>query len=186
MGTWKGPLFNIEIKADVQPYQAKPFRIPKSIYPVLKKEERLVKIGVLSPNPTLMWAAPSFAIPKKDGTIRLISDFRQLNKSTKRKPFPLPHIKDMLHYVGRMRWATAVDLSMGYYHMKLNKELQDVCSIILPLGKYCYNALPMGFCGSTDIFQHALGTLFADLAHVLVYLDDIIIIGTGSYAEHLQ
>ena len=44
----------------------------------------------------------------------------------------------------------------------------------------------MGLCGSTDIFQHALVTLFADLAHVLVYLDDIIIIGTGSYAEHLQ
>ena len=77
LGTWKGPLINIEIKADAKPYHAKPFRIPQSIYPVLKKEvDRLVKNGVLSPNPNSIWAAPSFAIPKKDGTIRFISDFR--------------------------------------------------------------------------------------------------------------
>ena len=43
----------------------------------------------------------------------------------------------------------------------------------------------MRFCGSTDIFQHTLGTLFTGLAHVLVYLDDIVIIGIGSYEEHL-
>ena len=91
----------------------------------------------------------------------------------------------MLHLVRNMRWATAVDLSMGYYHMKLNKESRDACTIILPWEKYCYNALLMGFCGSTDIFQDALGNLFADLVHVLVYLDDIIIIGSGSYEEHL-
>ena len=43
LGTWKGPLINIEIKADVQPYHVKPFRIPQSFYPVLKKEvKRLV------------------------------------------------------------------------------------------------------------------------------------------------
>ena len=29
------------------------------------------------------------------------------------------------------------------------------------------------------------GTLFADLTHVLVYLDEIIIIGVGSYEEHI-
>ena len=114
LGAWKGPLINIEVKAGTKPYHAKPFRIPQSIYPALKREvNRLVKIGVLSENPSSMWAAPSFAIPKKDGTIRFISDFRQLNKSAKRKPFPLPHIRDMLHLVRNMRWATAVDLSMG-------------------------------------------------------------------------
>ena len=93
------------------------------------------------------------------------------------------HIRDMLHLVRSMKWATAVDLSMGYYHMKLNKESCNACIIILPWGKYFYNALTMGFCGSTDIFQHAMGNLFADLAHVLVYLDDIIIIGSGSYED---
>ena len=70
--------------------------------------------------------------------------------------------------------------------MKLNKESRDVCTVILPWGKYCDNALPMGFCGSTDIFQHALGNIFADLVHVSVYLDDIIIIGSGRYEDHLM
>jgi hypothetical protein len=40
--------------------------------------------------------APSFIIPKKDGTVRFINDFRELNKRIKRKPFPIPNIQDML------------------------------------------------------------------------------------------
>ena len=42
------------------------------------------------------WAAPTFIIPKKDGSVQFISDFRELNKRNKRKPFPIPKIQDML------------------------------------------------------------------------------------------
>ena len=187
LGTWEGSLVEIELKPGTKPFHSKAYRIPQALKPILKREvDRLQKIGVLMPNPNSEWAAPSFAIPKKDGTIRFISDFRQLNKVTKRKPFPLPHIRDMLHSIGAMKWATAIDLSMGYYHVKLEKKSRDLVTIILPWGKYCYTALPMGFCGSSDIFQHILGTLFADMEQVLVYLDDIIVIGSGTYKEHLE
>jgi len=42
----------------------------------LKAEvERLVKIGVLKKENHSEWAAPTFIIPKKDGSVRFISDF---------------------------------------------------------------------------------------------------------------
>ena len=85
LGVWDGPLVNIKLKNDYNPYHTKPYRIPQVIIPVLKKEvERLVNIDVLAYNPNSEWAAPSFAKPKKNGMIRFISDFRQLNKMAKR------------------------------------------------------------------------------------------------------
>ena len=68
------------------------------------------------------WAAPAFIIAKKDGRVRFISDFRKLNKQIKRTPYPLPHIKDMLLKVSNFTYATALDLVMGYYNIKLSDD----------------------------------------------------------------
>eukprot|EP00957_Ditylum_brightwellii_P013365 1009302-Ditylum_brightwellii.AAC.1 len=54
--------------------------------------ERLVEFGVLKPNMTSEWAAPTFGIPKKNGEIRIVTDFQKINKSLKRSPHPLPLI----------------------------------------------------------------------------------------------
>ena len=49
--------------------------------PILKKEvNRLIKIGVLKQVNNSQWAAPTFIMPKKNGTVRFISDFIGLNK----------------------------------------------------------------------------------------------------------
>ena len=48
--------------------------------------ERLVASGVLKKVNRSEWAAPTFIIPKKDGTVRFISDLRELNKRIKRYP----------------------------------------------------------------------------------------------------
>ena len=63
------------------------------------------------------WAAPTFIIPKKDGSVRIISDFRELNKWIQRKPFPIPKIQDLLLQLEGFQYATSFDLNMGYYHV---------------------------------------------------------------------
>ena len=95
-------------------------------------------------------------------------------------------MRDMFKSISKFVWATTLDLIMGYYHIRLNYSAQDKCTIILPWGKYCYNALPIGFVGSRDIFQHTLGSLFLDLPHILVYLDNIIVIRNETFEEHMQ
>jgi hypothetical protein len=70
---------------------------------------RLVNIGVLEEDYTYEWASPTFAIAKKNGTIRVVSDFRKLNSLLKRHPFPIPKIGDMIRSMEGFTFATALD-----------------------------------------------------------------------------
>ena len=46
--------------------------------------------------------------------------------------------------------------------------------------------LPVGILVAADIFQEAMGCLFLDLGSVIVYIDDIIILGDSSLVDHLK
>ena len=48
------------------------------------------------------WGLPAFVIPKRNNQIRFIVDFRQLNKSLVRKPYPLPSIQEQLEPISKM------------------------------------------------------------------------------------
>lgn len=145
LGVWKGSGVSFELKKDAKPYHAKPYPIPHiHENPTRKEVERLCKLGVLAPCLDSEWGAPSFIIPKKNLTVRFLSDFRKLNSMLKRKPFPIPKIQDMLQKLEGFRYATALDLNMGYYTIRLNPDAQRLCTIVLPWGKYKYLRLPMG------------------------------------------
>jgi hypothetical protein len=112
------------------------------------------------------WAAPTFIVPKKDGSVQFISDFRKLNKRIKRKPYPIPKIQDMLLKLEGFQFATSLDLNMGYYHIELDPDAKKLCTIILPFGKYEYQQLPMGLCNSPDIFQEKMSKLMCGLEFI--------------------
>ena len=59
--------------------------------------DQLVKLGVLKWTNAQDWAAPTFILPKKDGSVRFIADFRKLIKWIMRSPNPIPKIQGMLH-----------------------------------------------------------------------------------------
>ena len=84
------------------------------------------------------WASPSFGTPKKTGDVQIITDFRELNKFVEVDPFPLPGINETLQKLERFKSTTALDLSLGFYLIPLDKEYQKICSTILPWGKYSY------------------------------------------------
>jgi hypothetical protein len=131
--------------------------MPKFHENTLKLEiQRLCDLGVLKKVNRSEWAVPTFIIPKKDGTVRFISDFRQLNLRIKRKPYPIPKIHDLLLKLDGFKYATTLDLNMGYYHISLTPFSKSLCTVVLPYGKYEYQRLPMGLCNSPDIFQEPL------------------------------
>jgi len=59
-----------------KPFYRKPFSIPKAYEQVTKnKIKHLEQLGLLTPVKSSQWAAPTFIIPKKNNTIRVITDF---------------------------------------------------------------------------------------------------------------
>jgi hypothetical protein len=63
-------------------------------------------------------------------------------------------------------YATALDLNMGYYTIRLDPTESEMCTIIFPWGKYSYKRLPMGFGGSADIFHAQIMDLVASFKFV--------------------
>ena len=187
LGKWNGEPYDIELKPGAQPYHARAYQVPKAYERTLKAEvERLCQVGVLRKVNRSEWAAPTFIIPKKDGTVRFINDFRELNKRIKRKPFPIPKIQDLMMKLEGFQYATSLDLNMGYYHIELSPNSKRYCTIVLPWGKYELQRLPMGLCNSPDIFQERMSDLFADLEFVRTYIDDLLTLTKGTFTDHLD
>ena len=111
---------------------------------------------------------------KEGCTSEFISDFHELNKHIKCKPFPIPKIQDLLLKLEVFQHATSLDLIMGYYHIELMPFSKRLCTIVTPWGKYEYQCLPMGLCNSPNIFQECMFELFSDLEFVRVYIDDLL------------
>ena len=97
-----------------------------------------------------------------------------------------PRISELLQKLRNFKYATAIDLSMGYYHIPLDEASQKLCTTVLPWGKFRYKVLPMGIKNSPDIFQEIINNMFCDLEFTSAYLDDILIISDGSYQDHLD
>jgi hypothetical protein len=188
LGDWKCRPVSLELKPGATPYAAKPFPVPKIHEAQLKKEiERLVRLGVLVKDSDSPWSAPTFIIPKKDGTVRfVVSDFRQLNQRLLRKPYPIPNIGDLLAKLEGFTFATAIDLNMGYYNIRLTPDASSLCTIVTPWGKYKYLRLPMGVSCAPDIFQDRINDLLGDLEFVRAYLDDLLVLTKGSFEDHLK
>ncbi|GAX23113.1 hypothetical protein FisN_UnNu094 [Fistulifera solaris] len=172
-----------------QPYHARTaFSVPHIHRKTLYKEiKRLVALGVLKRNDDSPHAYPTFIIPKANGTVRFVTDFRKLNAKLQRRNFPPPTIADILHNLEGFQYATALDLNMGYYTIRLTPFAQDLCTILTPWGKYSYQRLPMGISVASDIFQLKIMSLMSGLEDfVRTYLDDLLIIGRGSFEDHLS
>ena len=143
-------------------------------------------MGVLQPQVALEYQSPSFIIPKKNGTVRVVSDFRVLNLKLQQVTYPIPRIQDILISLNGFTYETLLDLNMGYYALRLTPNAQKLCTIVFPWGKYSYLRLPMGIANSPDIFQSKINQLMEGLDYVQAYLDNILIVTKNTYDDHLN
>ena len=72
----------------------------------------------------------------------------------------MPKINEMLLKLEGFQYATSIDLNMGYYHIWLRKNPSNLCTIIIPQGKYGYKRLSMGVANLPDIYQQKMNDLF--------------------------
>ena len=114
LGTFTGDQYGTDLKPDAQPHHARPYPVPKAYKRTLKLEiQHLIKAGVLREINRSQWVAPTSIIPKKDGSVRIISNFRDLNERITRRPCPLPRMQDLLLKLEGSTCGTFLDLTHG-------------------------------------------------------------------------
>ena len=123
------------------------------------------------------YASPLVLVWKKNGDLRLCTDFRWLNGRTVKDAHPLPHQADVLAALGGNSFFSTMDLTSGYYNVPLHEEDKKYTAFSSPLGLHEYNRLPQGLCNSPATFMRMMLTIFGDqnFLSLLCYLDDLMV-----------
>jgi hypothetical protein len=174
LGHYPHEKIHLDLQEGAVPKHQRAYPVPKANMEVFKNElDNLVRHGVLERTGRSEWAAPTFVVPKKDGKVRWVSDFRALNKFIKRRIYPIPRINDILSRRSGYKFFSKIDISMQYYTFELDDESSDLCTIATPFGLYKYKRLPMGICQSPDVAQDIMEKVLKDIAEIETYIDDI-------------
>ncbi|GAU40284.1 hypothetical protein TSUD_60750 [Trifolium subterraneum] len=90
--------FSIDLVSGSQPISVAPYRMsPLELRELKSQLEELLQKHFIRPSVS-PWGAPVLLVKKKDGTMRLCIDYRQLNKVTIKNKYPLPRIDDLTRY----------------------------------------------------------------------------------------
>jgi hypothetical protein len=95
----------------------------------------------------------------------------------------------MIRSIEGFTFASALDLNMGYYHIKLDHDddAQKLCTIVFlwHMGKCKYKHLPMDIKIAPDVFKKVMSKLVQDMEYAKTYLDDLLILTNISFKDHL-
>jgi hypothetical protein len=81
---------------DEKPFKQRYRRIPQAAYDDVRAHLRqLLNAGIIQPSHS-PWASNVVLVRKKDKTLRLCVDYRQLNNITKKDSYALPRIEELL------------------------------------------------------------------------------------------
>ena len=92
----------------------------------------------------------------------------------------------MLLKLEGFQYHTSLDLNIGYYHIRLSKNASNLCTIIIPWGKYRYKRLQMGVANLPENFQHKMNDLFHGFYFIRAYIYDILILTKGDWIDHVH
>ncbi|KAL0298891.1 UNVERIFIED_CONTAM: Transposon Ty3-G Gag-Pol polyprotein [Sesamum radiatum] len=113
--------FEIETIPGAAPISITPYRMAPSELKELKKQlEELLDKGFIRPSISL-WGALVLFVKKKDGSMRLCVDYRQLNRITIKNKYPLPRIDDLLDQLKGATMFSKIDLRSGYWQLLIEE-----------------------------------------------------------------
>ena len=114
-------------------------------------------------------AAPTGLVPKRDGSYRLVIDYRKLNSQTVKTSWPLPRISDILYNLEGSCFFSSLDLCSGFHQMEI-EEYQHLTSFITPFGLYQWKRMPMGLCNARGAFQRLMEIVLSGLTYDIVFV----------------
>ncbi|QRW18347.1 Retrotransposable element Tf2 protein [Rhizoctonia solani] len=148
-----------------------------------------LKAGKICPSKSSI-SSPIMFVPKKDGSCRLVVDYRCLNNWTKKNVYPLPRPDDLMAQLRGAKVFTKLDLQWGYNNVRVKEGDKWKTAFHTKYGLYKSLVMTFGLTNAPAAFQHFMNELFKDLLDVcvIIYLDDILIYSKddASHAQHVH
>ncbi|XP_050108715.1 uncharacterized protein LOC126587672 [Malus sylvestris] len=179
--------FSIDLLPGTNPISLTPYRMAPAELRELKIQlQELIDKGFIQPSSS-PWGAPVLFVRKKDGTLRLCIDYRQLNRVTIKNRYPLPRIDDLFDQLKGACVFSKIDLRSGYYQLKIKDEDVHKTAFRTRYGHYEFLVMPFGLTNAPAAFMRLMNEVFQEYLDkfVIVFIDDILVY-SKSKSDHIR
>eukprot|EP00253_Pinus_taeda_P006262 PITA_06262 len=182
--------FTIELVPGAAPVSRAPYRMSVPELTELKMQlQELLDKNYIRPSVS-PWGAPVLFVKKKDGTLRMCIDYRQLNKLTIKNKYPLPWIDELLDQVKGATVFSKINLQSGYHQIRIKDEDIAKTTFRTRYGHYEFVVLPFGLTNAPTTFMCLMNAIFHPYLDqfMLIFIDDILIYSRTieEHQEHLR
>ncbi|KAA0040368.1 ty3-gypsy retrotransposon protein [Cucumis melo var. makuwa] len=129
-------------------------------------------------------------LKKKDGSMRLCIDYRELNKVTVKNRYPLPRIDDLFDQLQGANVFSKIDLRSGYNQLRIRDSDIPKTAFRFRYGHYEFIVMSFGLTNAPTVFMDLMNRVFKDLldTFVIVFIDNILIYSKteAEHEEHLH
>ncbi|KAF5823288.1 putative nucleotidyltransferase, Ribonuclease H [Helianthus annuus] len=177
--------FGIELIPGAKPVAKAPYRLaPSELQELMSQIQDLLDKGFIRPSVS-PWGAPVLFVRKKDGSMRMCIDYRELNKLTVKNRYPLPRIDDLFDQLQGANWFSKIDLRSGYHQLRVKEEDVPKTAFRTRYGHYEFLVLSFGLTNAPAAFMDLVNRVCKPMLDksVIVFIDDILVY-SKSEAEH--
>ena len=174
--------FGIELHPGTSPISMTPHRMaPIELQELRVQLKELLDKGFIKPS-TSPWGAPVLFAKKKDKTLRLCIDYRQLNRVTIKNRYPLPRIDDLFEQLRGTQVYSKIDLRTGYHQLRVGDTDIPKAAFKMCYGNFEFTVLPIGLTNALAAFMDLMHRVFQPYLDqfVVVFVDDILIYSQSS------
>ena len=112
----------IELTQSTPPTLRSVYRMSPAELDELKKQlDELVASGFIRPSKS-PFGAPVLFVKKKDGSMRMCVDYRDLNRITVKNRYPLPRVDELFDRLRGAKYFSKIDLRSGYHQVRIHDE----------------------------------------------------------------
>ena len=177
--------FCIELHPGTSPISMTPHRmVPVELQELRVQLQELLDKGFIRLS-TSPWGAPVLFAKKKDKTLRLCIDYRQLNRLTVKNLYPLPRIDDLINQLRGERVYSKIDLHTGYHQLRVRETNIPKTVFKTRYGHFEFTVMPFGLTNAPIALMDLMHRVFQPYLDqfVVVFVDDILIY-SQSEREH--